>query len=135
MSGYAYTAADTYASENNIPFTFSDEAPYSVNFINTLTISSESVLTGENITINASSTGGTAPYKYSVIYKLTSSSDWTVIQDYFDNDIITITPEIAVTYDVCVKSKDENSTEVKKFFTVTLVKKTLITLLTCWLHQ
>ena len=96
---------------------------YKGNYTNILlsnnsTLSAETIKLGETITATAKATGGTGEYLYQVVYKQTTQSKWTTAQSYKANSIVTFKPANAVTYDVCVKVKDSNNTEVKKFFTV-----------------
>ena len=96
---------------------------YKDNYTNILlsnnsTLSAETIKLGETITATAKATGGTGEYLYQVVYKQTTQSKWTTAQSYKANTTVTFKPANAVTYDVCVKVKDSNNTEVKKFFTV-----------------
>ena len=96
---------------------------YKDNYTNILlsnnsTLSAETIKLGETITATAKATGGTGEYLYQVVYKQTTQSKWTTAQSYKANATVTFKPANAVTYDVCVKVKDSNNTEVKKFFTV-----------------
>ena len=85
---------------------------------NKSTISAETIKLGETVTANARATGGTGEYLYQVVYKQTTQSKWTTAQSYKANATVTIKPTKATTYDVCVKVKDSNGMEVKKYFTV-----------------
>ena len=85
---------------------------------NKSTISAETIKLGETVTANAKATGGTGEYLYQVVYKQTTQSKWTTAQSYKANSTVTFKPANAATYDVCVKVKDSNNTEIKKFFTV-----------------
>ena len=86
--------------------------------VNNSVLSAETIKLGETVTANARATGGTGEYLYQVVYKQTTQSKWTTAQSYKANATVTFKPANAVTYDVCVKVKDSNNTEVKKFFTV-----------------
>ena len=66
MTGYAYTAADTYAT-NNSHITFN---PLYEAITNTSTISKTAITLGQSITINFSSTGGKRPMTYAAMYSL-----------------------------------------------------------------
>ena len=85
---------------------------------NKSTISAETIKLGETVTANAKAAGGTGEYLYQVVYKQTTQSKWTTAQSYKANSTVTFKPANAATYDVCVKVKDSNNTEIKKFFTV-----------------
>ncbi len=87
---------------------------------NTSTLSATSVKLGSTVTVKASATGGTTPYKYAVYYKASSSSTWTTKQDFSTNASVSIQFAGTGTKDVCVKVKDNTGTVVKKYFTVTV---------------
>ena len=90
---------------------------------NTSTLSSEKIKLGEQITANGSATGGTEKYLYQVVYKQSTQSKWTTAQSYNTNANVSLKPAKATIYDVCVKVKDSNGTEVKKFFTINVIDK------------
>ena len=76
-------------------------------------MSADTIKLGETIIANAKATGGTGEYLYQVVYKQTTQSKWTTAQSYKANATVTFKPANAVTYDVCVKVKDSNNTEIK----------------------
>ena len=86
--------------------------------VNNSMLSAETIKLGETITATGKATGGTGEYLYNVLYKQTAQSKWTTVQGYKANSTVIIKPTKATTYDVCVKVKDSNATEVKKYFTV-----------------
>ena len=86
--------------------------------VNTSSLSSTSISLGETLTAKCSATGGSGYYNFAVYYKRTSQTKWTTAQNYKSNTGVTFKPAAATTYDVCVKAKDSNGTEVKKYFTV-----------------
>ena len=90
---------------------------------NTSTLSATSIKLGDTITAKGSATGGTGSYQYQVVYKQTSQTKWTTAQAYKANDTVTFKPAAATTYDVCVKVKDSDGTEIKNFFTVKVEPK------------
>ena len=85
---------------------------------NNSTISSTSINKGDTITINAVAAGGTAPYKYAITAKHSTASAWTSLKGYNTTATHTWKPGLTGTYQVCVKVRDTNNEEVKKFFTV-----------------
>ncbi len=85
---------------------------------NSSTVSSDNIVLGDSVTITGSSYGGLGTVKYSVLYKLSSASDWTTLSAYSTTAAATFTPEKAGDYDICVKVKDTENTEEKKFFTL-----------------
>ena len=82
---------------------------------NTSTLSATSIASGKSVTANCSATGGTGYYNYAVLYKKDSQSKWTTAQDYGSKDTVTIKPASTGTYNVCIKVKDTNGTEAKKY--------------------
>ena len=88
------------------------------HLVNNSTLSAETIELGEKITVTGKATGGMGEYQYNILYKQTAQSKWTTAQGYEANSTVTIKPNKATTYDVCVKVKDSNGTEVKKYFTV-----------------
>ncbi len=116
------------------PYSYAEEGDDDYNYLNVYyklietssllnisALSSTSVVLGNKITVNCSAVGGTGTYQYNVLYKQTSQTKWTTAQSYNANSTVTFKPAKATTYDVCVKVKDSDGTEVKKYFTV-LVK-------------
>ncbi len=93
---------------------------------NNSTLSSTAISLGDTITATGSAVGGMGSYQYQVVYKQTSQTSWTTAQAYKTNPTVTFKPAKATTYDVCVKVKDSNGTEVKKFFTVTVSNTALV---------
>ncbi len=87
---------------------------------NNSTVSATSIDLGKSVTVNCAAAGGSASYTYLVAYKKTSSEKWSTKQNYSKNATVTLKPEAAVKYDVCVKVKDSTGTIVKKYFTVSV---------------
>ena len=85
---------------------------------NTSTISATQINLGSAVSVKCSATGGMENYTYSVLYKQSSQSKWTLKQDFSKNATISVKPEKAVDYDICVKVKDTNGNIEKKYFTV-----------------
>ena len=105
---------DSAGTIANKDFTVTVKVPLT----NNSTLSATSITLGKTVTVKASATGGSGYYNYAVFYKKASSSSWTTVQSYKAENSITIKPQAVTTYDVCVKVKDSNNTEVKKYFTV-----------------
>ncbi|MGN0470784.1 MAG: alpha-amylase family glycosyl hydrolase, partial [Acutalibacteraceae bacterium] len=59
---------------------------------NNSTVSETTINKGESITINASATGGTAPYQYAVTARHSTASSWTVLKGYNTTATHTWTP-------------------------------------------
>ena len=85
---------------------------------NTSTLSADTVALGQDVTVNASATGGTAPYQYSVQYKRSIDTKWTTAQAYSANSTVVVTPKKKTAYDICVKAKDSKGNVEEKNFTV-----------------
>ena len=75
---------------------------------------------GGNITMKGSATGGTSPYTYAFYYKKCSEANWVEKQKFAVNNTVSITPNKAVDYDICIKVQDSNGIVEKKYFTVTV---------------
>ena len=110
--GIKNSYAETYAKENNIPFVSFN------GYTNISTISTDEIVLGNTVTVNAKAVLGEGDYTYAVLYKKKTDTKWTVKQNYSTNDTITIKPAKATDYDVCVKVKDSTGKIVKKFFEV-----------------
>lgn len=92
---------------------------------NSSTLSSEKINFGDTVTIKCSATGGTAPYQYQVLYKQKSSDKWSSLQAYSTNNTVNFKPTQATVYDICIKIKDSNNTEVKKYLELTVINNKL----------
>ena len=84
----------------------------------TSTISAAQINLGSTVSVKASATGGAGNYTYAVYYKKKSDTKWTAKQDFSKNAAVSIKPQKAVDYDICVKVKDSSGTVEKKYFTV-----------------
>ena len=121
MTGYAYTAADTYATNNgHIIF-----KPLYETLVNTSTISSLAVNLGESVTVNASATGGKLPYTYYVGYEDTSGHSTTVQGSNSTNSVVDVTLPDAGTFTIKVNVKDDKNNIKTKTFTVTVTEAPL----------
>lgn len=85
---------------------------------NTSAVSADSILTGKSVTLDGSAFGGVKDYQYNMLYKLSSASSWTTLSSYSTTASKEFTPASAGTYDICIKVKDKDSIETKKFFTL-----------------
>ncbi len=86
---------------------------------NTSSLSAETLQLGDTLTMTGSAAGGTAPYSYAFYYKKASDSTWVEKQNFDSNNTVSIKPNKAVEYDVCIKVKDAATIE-KKYFKVTV---------------
>lgn len=115
MTGYAYTAADTYAT-NNSHITFT---PLYESITNTSTISATAITLGSSVTINCSATGGKTPFQYGITYSV-DGSDVYPLQGYSSTSTVKFTPSSAGKYSITVNAKDDRGYYVAKTFTVTV---------------
>ena len=93
-----------------------EEAPLA----NVSTVSATEINLGETINVSASATGGTGSYKYQMVYRMRYATSWSTIQSYGTNATASFKPSKAGDYELCVKVKDSNNTEIKKFFNITV---------------
>ena len=77
---------------------------------NKSTLSASSIYLGENVTVKCAASGGTKPYEYAVSYKKSSSSAYTIKQDYSTNATVKITPQSDTEYTVKISVKDAEGT-------------------------
>ncbi len=93
--------------------------------VNLSTISSNEIVLGDTITVNAAAVGGNGDYTYAVYYKKTSDTNWTTKQKFTDNAEVVIRPALATMYDICVKVRDSSGTIAKKYFNATVMGEKL----------
>ena len=87
---------------------------------NTSKVAATSIKLGSKIQLTCSAKGGTGFYQYAVYYKRASASKWTTKQSYSSNTSVTIKPAAKTTYKVCIRAKDSNGNDSKKYFTITV---------------
>lgn len=88
---------------------------------NTSTISAATVKAGQTVTLSGSATGGTAPYKYALMYKKASSNTWTKIgTKYGTASTGSFKPGKAVPYVIMINVKDSSGTIKSKTFNLTV---------------
>ena len=95
------------------------------NIENQSTISASSIQSGNSVKISCRASGGSGFYNYAVYYKKTSDSKWTVKQSYQSNTSVTITPAKIADYEICVKAKDSDGNESKKYFKLSVTAAAL----------
>ena len=93
---------------------------------NTSKLAASTINFGSTAKAVCSATGGSGFYNYAVFYKKTSDSKWTTAQNYSSNDTVTFKPASATDYNVCLKVKDTNGTEAKKYVTLTVKAAELV---------
>ena len=104
--------AEKYANEHNIQFVSID------GYANISTVSANEITLGQTVTVNAKAVQGTGDCTYAVQYRKKYDTKWTTKQNYSTNDTITIKPEKATYYEICVKTKDSTGKILKKFFEI-----------------
>ena len=88
--------------------------------VNYSTISKTTVSLGSKITITAKAEGGTAPYYYTIQYKMSSASTWSTIGSRnSSNTTAYFTPTSASAYNIRVIIKDDDGAAAAKNFTLT----------------
>ena len=108
-------AGDMVSRVFTIEVTPSDSQPLK----NTSTLSAESFIPGEVITINGSAAGGKAPYYYTIQYRRDSTNSWsTVGTRNSTTGTVTFKPGAKETYYVRVILKDALGTTKTKNFTL-----------------
>ncbi len=80
------------------------------------TLSSSAVYTNESVTVKATASGGTKPYKYAFYYKPSlSDGAYTKIKGYSDESSVKFTPKMAsLSYTILVKVMDKTGKVAKK---------------------
>ena len=130
MTGYAYTAADTYAT-NNSHITFT---PLYESISNTSTISKTAITLGDSITINFNSTGGKKPLTYAAMYSLDGGSSVSICS-YSENTSATFTPTKAGTYTIYTYAQDDRGQFVRKDLTLTVDTPAVKNTSTIWVGE
>ena len=87
---------------------------------NTSTVNATAIKLGDTITMQGSATNGIAPYKYAFYYRKSGESKWVEKQKFDTNDVVSIKPNQATDYDICIKVQDAGGFVEKKYFVVTV---------------
>lgn len=85
---------------------------------NTSRLGAASVRVGEKVKVRCFAEGGAGDYQYAVYYKKSSAAKWTKLRGYGAGNILMLTPQTAVPYDVRVYVKDRNGTIASKTLTL-----------------
>ena len=116
--GKSGSYAETYAAEMDLPFV-------PVSFQNTSTLSKTTVPKLTVVTVTGASEYGTGNVTYAFYYKKSTSKTWTSMGEKFGNTKeVSFIPNMAATYQVMVKAKDEGGQVVTKMMTLTATKPT-----------
>lgn len=118
LYGSKGSCAEQYANEYDIPFEVIEK-----NLKNTASISAEDILIGEKITLTGSAEGGKGNYTYAYYYKKTTDKKWVTAKGFSGTTSVSIKPNMAKDYDICIKVKDADGKIEKKYFTVTVHAK------------
>lgn len=86
--------------------------------VNTSSVAADIIVTGNEVTVNAASTGGVGTCQYAVYYKKTTSGSYLKARGYSTDPTVTFKPSSTATYDILVKARDEMGTVVEKALTV-----------------
>lgn len=90
---------------------------------NTSSISSGNTIElGQTIAVYTDNNSTSDGFTYSVLYKNSNDTEWTVAQDYSENQAITIKPELAGDYNIRVEAKDSRGLTLSKTFNVSVRK-------------
>ena len=89
---------------------------------NTSELEKENIELGDQLTVNCSSEGGEGTCLYSVQYKKVTDTKWLTAKTMSDTSTVSITPNMARDYIVCVKVKDDRGIIVKKYMNFTVTK-------------
>ena len=87
---------------------------------NKSTVSATSATRSNGLTVTGAAVGGTSPYQYALVYRLSSSSSYSIARNYSTTKTMTFKPSQAGTYYLVVKVKDNVGTVVEKTFKVTI---------------
>ena len=124
-SGVYYLRVDCsyHYSDNDYGIkVISPESAPQKKLTNNSTVSAKKITLGQSVTVNCKASGGTAPYKYSVLYKKTTGSRWTTLVSNTTNTSVKFKPKAAVTYNVKIIAKDSRGNSSSKIINVTAVK-------------
>ncbi len=88
---------------------------------NTSTLSKSSVTAGTSVKISGKASGGTAPYTFNYLYKLSAKSSWNTLSGGFVSDTSKdFKPGKAGTYDIKVIAKDSTGATAEKSLKLTV---------------
>lgn len=89
---------------------------------NTSTVSATSILLGGSVKMTASGSGGTGSYEYSMLYRLSAETEWSIIQNFGKNSVVYFKPETSGKYELNIKISDSEGSQTEKFFNLTVQK-------------
>lgn len=80
-----------------------------------VTLSSNSVIKGQTVSVMASANGSSGPYTYAYYYKKTTDKNWVTVKGFSQTTYLSIKPSMVASYEICVKVKDASGNVVKKY--------------------
>lgn len=89
---------------------------------NTSTLSSESIILGNSVTVNCMSSGGSGTTEFAVYYKQNTQTTWTRVTDYSTAVTASVKPKAATSYTIRVKAKDNSDKIVNKDLSLSVTK-------------
>ena len=103
----------------------SEETSFEVgqNLTNTSVLNAERIIVGSKVKVRCFAEGGSGDYQYAVYYKKSSAKVWARASAYSKKNIVVLTPQAAVSYDVRVDIKDTEGTVVSKQLKLTVAKE------------
>ncbi len=116
LTGYAYTAAESYAGSNSF-ITF---IPKYENISNMSEIVSDTVNCGQDIIIKAAASGGKTPFTYKVSYAPKGTTDKTTVSDFSSQTEYRFCINEPGAYEVYVQARDARGMSSTKLFYVTV---------------
>ena len=143
-SASSYTTAQSYSYNKTYYFTPQAAATYNIltkvkdskgniykksfnikvnavsGFTNLSSVPIRTISLGDSITVNCNAVNGTKPYKYSVLFKKSSGSNYVTAQTYSTNKTVEVNPTANTSYVIVVKAKDSAGTVKSKSFTITV---------------
>lgn len=78
------------------------------------------IVKGDSVTMTAAASGGSGEYTYAYYYKQKTQDTWTVVKSYSTAVTATVTPKLAVDYDLRVDVRDSNGIVTSKYFEVSV---------------
>ncbi len=94
---------------------------------NTSTLDKSSITVGESVNVNCSAEGGTAPYKYAFMSRLSGTTSWKVIgTKYGTSAVEKFTATKGGTYEILASIKDATGKTAAKKFIVTVTDPSVL---------
>ena len=88
---------------------------------NLSTVTPDTIIRGEILTINAAASGGTPGYTYALYAKKSTDKDYINLREYTTDTVLTFKPAHAADYNIKVVVKDSTGKTVEKVFTRTIL--------------